>query len=49
MINISSKILEGLLKTYKIMQVSKAQDGTKPDAKITKKQVMKGNYKASNQ
>jgi hypothetical protein len=47
MINASSKTLEELLKTYKIMQEFKAQGGTKRDAKITKKQVKKGNCKAS--
>ena len=30
------------MKTYKNMQESKTQDGTKPDAKITKKQGERG-------
>jgi hypothetical protein len=47
MIKTSSKTLEELLKTYKIMQEFKAQGGTKRDAKIMKKQVKKGNCKAS--
>jgi hypothetical protein len=46
MINTSRKTLEGLSKTYKIMPEFKTQCGTKQDAKITKKQVKKGNCKA---
>ena len=38
MINTSSKTFEATKKTYKIMHKSKTQDGTKPDARITKKQ-----------
>jgi hypothetical protein len=41
-INTSSKTLEALLKTLKTKQKFKPRDGTKPDAKIMKKQVEKG-------
>jgi hypothetical protein len=42
MINTSSNTLEDMLKTYKYMKESKAQDGTKPDMMIMKKQSEKG-------
>ena len=42
MINTSSKTFEATKKTYKIMHKSKTQDGTKPGAKILKKQAKQG-------
>ena len=42
MINTSSKTFEATKKTYKIMHKSKTQDGTKPGAKIMKKQGFLG-------
>ena len=42
MINTSSKTFEATKKTYKIKHKSKTQDGTKPGAKISKRQEKKG-------
>jgi len=42
MINTSSNTFEATKKTYKIMHKSKTQDGTKPGAKILKKQAKQG-------
>ena len=47
MINTSSKALEAVMNTFKYMQKSKTQDGTKPDTKNEKIQIEKGLHGAS--
>ena len=46
MINTSSKALQAVMNTFKYMQKSKTQDGTKPDTRNEKNQIEKGSHGA---